>query len=119
MRLLILLTLCSPTTSQLLSLPMSHSVRDHKVYRQAAVRGLAEEPYTGEMYSTHGDFSVKIAFEDEAGRMQELPLLVDTGSSNLAVAVAECSTCGSGHTDLKLKLRSDVKIQVRPCTSEL
>ena len=37
-----------------------------------------------------------------AGSMMEYPVIVDTGSSNLAVAVEGCTNCESGSTGLEL-----------------
>ena len=42
----------------------------------------------------------------------EYPVIVDTGSSNLAMAVKGCSNCGVGASDLDAGLKSDMCIEV-------
>jgi len=47
------------------------------------------------------DYVVDVAFQNGTdGTMISYPVIVDTGSSNLAVAVASCSNCDTGSTDL-------------------
>jgi len=47
------------------------------------------------------DYVVDVAFQNGT-EMVPYPVIVDTGSSNLAVAVESCTNCGSGSTTLDL-----------------
>lgn len=68
--------------------------------------------YTGAATTTEGDFSVDLAFLDSSGTKQTYPVIIDTGSSNLAIAVDQCSTCGVGSTSLELDLDKNYTIKV-------
>ena len=69
--------------------------------------GFEDVDYTGSIVTTTADFSADMSFIDMYGDSKTYPIIVDTGSSNLAVAVKECSTCGVGKTDLELDLDED------------
>lgn len=70
----------------------------------APTEGGGGRRWRGALASTNGDFSVPMLVEDRHGALTELDVIVDTGSSNLAVAVASCDGCGEGATSLELQL---------------
>lgn len=47
-----------------------------------------------------GGFAVNLTFTAADGSASAWPILLDTGSANLAVATAACSTCNDSATDL-------------------
>jgi len=47
-----------------------------------------------------GGFAVNLTFTAAGGSASAWPILLDTGSANLAVATAACSTCNDSATDL-------------------
>ena len=49
---------------------------------------------------------------DSGKTYTEYPVIVDTGSSNLALAVSSCSGCGTGSTTLDVTLQSEECIEV-------
>ena len=58
------------------------------------------------------DYVVDVAFATDFHTYKEYPVIVDTGSSNLAMAVSECSNCGDGATDLDVTLDESECIEV-------
>lgn len=66
--------------------------------------GFEDVDYTSSVTTTTADFSADLAFVDKYDDTKTYPIIVDTGSSNLAIAVKECSTCGVGKTELELDL---------------
>ena len=49
------------------------------------------------------DFVVDVGITDSDGTVHEIPVIMDTGSSNLAVATSACSNCKKGTTELDIK----------------
>ena len=59
------------------------------------------------------DYTIDIAVQTEDGaNYTEYPVILDTGSSNLALAVSSCTNCGEGATDLDVGLQEDMCIEV-------
>eukprot|EP00620_Florenciella_sp_RCC1587_P021072 CAMPEP_0182560160 /NCGR_PEP_ID=MMETSP1324-20130603/2982_1 /TAXON_ID=236786 /ORGANISM="Florenciella sp., Strain RCC1587" /LENGTH=688 /DNA_ID=CAMNT_0024772495 /DNA_START=258 /DNA_END=2324 /DNA_ORIENTATION=+ len=74
--------------------------------------GFEDVDYTSSVTTTTADFSADVSFVDKNDDTKTYPIIVDTGSSNLAVAVKQCSTCGVGETDLDLDLDKNYSITV-------
>jgi len=74
--------------------------------------GFEDVDYTGSITTTTADFSADLSFTDKYDDTKTYPIIVDTGSSNLAVAVKQCSTCGVGKTELELDLDKNYSITV-------
>ena len=58
------------------------------------------------------DYVVDVAFATDFKTYKEYPVIVDTGSSNLAMAVSSCTNCGDGATDLDVTLDESECIEV-------
>ena len=85
--------------------------------RRRALSGALDDPQViAQTFgcSSKGDcdaYYVDLTFTNSDGAMQTYPMLVDTGSSNLAVAVAKCTNCGAGHAT-QLTLNEDASKEI-------
>ena len=94
----------------LVHMPMHHTHRPPTAgsRRRAAGESVTTSPaWRGSLFSTSGDFSVPVLVRDRYGRTGEYDMILDTGSSNFAVGVAECASCGSGRSSLELNLEHE------------
>lgn len=89
------------------------SAKEHVQRRATGNDDSASTPdFVGVVTTTEGDFSVDVTVMDTYGNLRTYPVIVDTGSSNFAIAVSECDTCSVGATELDLDLNVNYTIKV-------
>ena len=80
-------------------------------HRQGRTLPGSDNSWSGKMFY-YTDFAANVTFTDTSGARSSWALTADTGSSNLAVTVASCTSCGSSTTTLTLDTDSSSTIKV-------